>query len=316
MRVWRRPAGTFCTVVALTASLVACGSGSEDGIDAAAAQTRAAPLTAQELAEFDVIATASAENNPLFADIFAVSLNDLMVRRVTENKRISAMDATTENIVVAAAEGGSPDRLAFVTPDGNLAEIPGLGRPFAFSPSFRGRAIVYDDIDEADVKAENRYFTWDLESRKRRLLFRSADELSGAVPGPGGQLLLSRSRGAKLDLIVRSPDGDITKLNVDGVAGASGWGNRLIHANLYGTGDRFGDSPTGLVLLDPTSGKQRRIDGVVGLGWNPAGDRLLVRYTDSTTDSRLGILDPDKPSDINALGTIPGLVIYTGAWVR
>ncbi len=66
----------------------------------------------------------------------------------------------------------------------------------------------------------------------------------------------------------------------------------------------------------PKTGKTTRTPGLQLICWSPDGTRLLARRTTSPTDSQLVLLDPAKPSAAVDVADVPGLTIYSGAWVR
>lgn len=299
----------------LTASVAACTSGSPREVgpaDRPATVDVALPLSA-----YDLVVIASAENNPLFADVYGVTLDPAMAYRVTTDKRISSLDANAQRIVVAAADGPA-DRLAYVTDTGELQPIPGLGRPFAYTPEFRDDgSIVFADLVGTDSTSTNRYLAWNERDREKRVLFRSEKELNGPTPGPDSSLafLLYKETGDDA-VVLREASGKMLTFPLNGDGGYVHWGRTFIAATLNGAGSEFGDKASGMVLIDPDTGEQTPVPGWQPIAWTADGERLLVRKAGDEANSELALLDPARPSAPEPVGTIPDLAIYTGAWVR
>lgn len=132
-----RPSGCTASRAALVLALAlgasACGGG------AGPEGTESGPVAAADAPgphSFEVYAIGSDAGNVLFADVYGITLNPLRAYRITTDKRISALSADPDTVVVAAADE-QIDKLAMVAEGGNLAPVPGLGRPHAFSPEIQ-----------------------------------------------------------------------------------------------------------------------------------------------------------------------------------
>lgn len=258
----------------------------------------------------------SDQGDPASADVYGVRFQPFAIDRITVGKRVSFLDADSERLVVAAADDGV-DRLAQITGAGELTAIPGLGRPFAYAPDLHDGVMYYDDAQGSEKKGEFRYFAWDFAKREKKLLFQTNDQLGSASPLGDGRLVLARlNENGPEKTLIRNRAGKLKAFEIGGDGHNRAVGRDWIAITLVGEGDRFGDKPEAVVLLDPDSGKNRRIDGLQVITWSPDGKRLLARRTNSATDSALVLLDPAKPGALVDVHTVPGLVIYSGAWVR
>lgn len=292
---------------ALVPGLAACGDGG-----ASAAET-VAPLSS-----FDVVVVASDTNDPLTADLYGIRLAPLSAVRITRDKRVSTVDAAAGRVVVAAADG-RVDQLAVVGADGTLEPIPGLGRPFAYNPSFvDGRTLMFDDvlIPEREVQV-NRTVVWDETTQARSVLFQTRDNLIGSTPGPDGQVALIRSRKKGESIVIRAASGSTTEIPIEGDIGRLDWGPRYIAVGLNNTErSKHADPSAALILLDPLEGRQLQLGASQPIAWTPDGTKLLVRQTGDPEGSQLAFFDPAAPDALQRLGGIAGLVIYSGAWVK
>lgn len=298
--------------------LTGCGGSGPSGTDTSTTPARPErpAVTNADLKTYDAFVLASAENNPLFADVFAIRFNPFRIDRLTTNKRVSSLSADTERIVVAAADS-DVDRLAQLTGNGDLQPIPGLGRPFAYTPILRDGVMYFHDAQGNDARGEFRYYAWDLQTQKKTLLFQSVPDLGTAQPLSGGRFLVFAEEQNGTDVLaIRSQSGKLTKYPLNGEASDVEPGRRHLAATLVGAGDQFGDKPEALALVDLKTGKTRRIPGLQLVCWSPDGTRLLARRTDAQTDSHLVLLDPAKPNTLLEIATVPGLAIYSGTWVR
>lgn len=293
-------------VAALVLGLAGCG---DDG--AAAAEPPA-------LRDFDLVVVASETDDPLAADLYGIRFDPLSAVRITRDKRISTVDATASRVVVAAADG-RVDQLAFVDAAGELREIPGLGRPFAYNPSFvDATTLMFDDvlIPEEDVQV-NRTLVWEEGAGARSVLFQTTDTLTGSTPGPDGQVALVRSRAKGESVVIRAADGATREIPLPGDIGDLDWGPRYIAVGLNNTERTKGADPSvALILVDPVEGRQLQLGASQPIAWTPDGTKLLIRQTGDATGSRLAFFDPTKPEELQRLGEVTGLVIYSGAWVR
>ena len=279
----------------------------------------AAAATGPPLSSFDLVVVASAANDPLNADLYGIRFDPISAVQITHGKKISTVDATADQVVVAAADG-QVDQLAFVGPEGELSEIPDLGRPFAFNPSFvNGHTLMFDDVlvPKKDVQV-NRTLVWDLTAKAKTVLFQTTDTLIGSTPGPDGQVALIRERkNGRKSVVVRDPSGTTKEIAVDGDIGKLDWGPRYIAVGLNNAGRKAGDDPSiATILLDPVAGKQLQLGASEPIAWTPDGTKLLVRQTGDRANSQLAFFDAAKPDALQRLGGITGLVIYSGAWVR
>lgn len=272
---------------------------------------------ARDLSSYDVFVLASAENNPLFADVYAIRFAPFAVDRITADKRVSSLGADEKHVMVAAADQ-DVDRLAQVTGTGELLPVPGLGRPFAYSPTVVGGVMYYEDfIETRDGTNLNRYLTWDLQQQRKTVLFRSEENIGSPRPTADGGLILGKpSEDGQDQVVLRNKSGQLTRLPLGGDATVIVHGERLIAATMVDAGDEAGTKPEAILLLDPKTGKKQRIEGLQVICWNPQGTRLLARRTASPTESRLVLLDPAKPNAPIEIATVPGLMIYSGTWVR
>lgn len=296
-----------------------CGGGANGGTDTATTSgfSRGGPqLINADLTTFDAFVLASADNNRLFADVYAISFDPFSIDRLTTDKRVSILAADKQRVVVAAADQ-DVDRLAEVNGDGEPVPVSGLERPFAYSPSLRDGVMYFHDAQGDANDGKFRYYSWDTASRTKTLLFGSAENFGSPVPLSNGRFLITTT-GADGDdrLAVRSKSGKLRELIPSGDAVEIQPGRNMIALTLVGAGDQFGDKPEALLLLDPETGKKTRVPGLQVVAWNPEGTKLLARRTDAPADSRLVLLDPAKPDPPMDVATVPGLVIYSGTWVR
>ena len=300
--------------------LAGCGAGDngEGGTNTVSTTTfpRGGPqLINVDHSTFDAFLLASADNNPLFADVYAIRFDDFGVDRLTTDKRVSTLSADGDRLVVAAADK-DVDRLAKVDEDGNLVPIPGLGRPFAYTPILRDGVMYFHD-SQGEAKGKYRYYAWNLKSQTKTLTFASSESVGSAQPLGGGRFLVSTSDSRDLDqLVIRSKSSRLKEYPVGGIVSGLAPGKKYLAATIVAADDKFGDRPEALALVDLASGKVERIEGLQLICWNPAGTKLLARRTDSPTDSRLVLLDPSNPSAPVDVATVSGLVIYSGTWVR
>ncbi len=139
--------------------------------------------------------SASAENDPLFADVYGIRFAPFAIERITTDKRVSSLGADEKHVMVAAADQ-DVDRLAQVTGAGALNPVPGLGRPFAYTPTLRDGVMYFDDAQGQKSKGEYRYFSWNLRTQKKTLLFQSVKNLGSAQPFGDGRFLVSSDDNA------------------------------------------------------------------------------------------------------------------------
>ncbi|MBA3742310.1 hypothetical protein [Sporichthya sp.] len=312
---WRRVRGATAVAAALASVFALAGCGSDDQPSSAPAPSPAA--TAPGLARYDLVVLASAENNPLFSDLYGITLNPLQAYRITTDKRISSMDVDTEQIVVAAADGPT-DRLALVTGTGELRPIPGLGRPFAYNPSLLADGtILFEDFTESSREKVNRYRIWDPTRKKKATLFTSTQPLYGLHPGPKGSVALLLNNPTTNDaIVIRDAAGTQRTYPIAGDGGFITWGRTFVTTTLNEPDSQFGSKPKGLVLIDPVTGKRTEVAGWQPIAWTVDGTKLLVRGTDDLANSVLAVLDPSDVQSPQSIGTLENLAIYTGSWIR
>ncbi|MGQ0846206.1 MAG: hypothetical protein ACT4QF_18955 [Sporichthyaceae bacterium] len=308
----RRLAATAALAALTVASAAGCGG---DSAPAAPAAQESTPVE-RDLTGYDAFVLASAQNNRLFADVYAVRFSPFAVERITVDKRVSSLAADSDRVVVAAADQ-DVDRLAEVSGSGTLGPIPGLDRPFAYTPSLRDGVMYYYDAQGEEKGKKFQYFAWDLERKRKTLTFASAVSLGAAQPLGADRFLVSTADGKDLDQVaVRAPSGKLKTYPVNGLISELSPGRRHFAVTVLPAGASFGDTPEALVLIDRETGTTARIAGLQGIAWNPAGTRLLARRTASPTDSPLVLIDPAKPNAPVDVANVPGLTIYSGAWVR
>lgn len=294
---------------ALVLSLAGCG---DDDVEAAESVPR-------PLSSYDLVVVASEANDPAAADLYGITLDPLTAVRITHDKKISTVDATADRVVVAAADARL-DQLALVSDTGELGEVPGVGRPFAYNPSFvDDHTLMFDDVlvPSEDVHI-NRTVTWDETAQAKSVLVETEDTLISSTPGPAGQVALVRTRkNGRESVVVRAPSGTLKEIPVEGDIGELVWGPQYIAVGLNNTERKAGADPSAaLVLLDPAAGKQLQLGLSQPIAWTPDGGRLLVRRTGDTASSQLAYFDPAAPdAPLQSIGGITGLVIYSGAWL-
>lgn len=304
------PRRTFLSVaLAAVLGLTAAGCGTDDA--------NAGPAdTPRGFSDFDLVVVASEKNDPLAADLYAIKLDPLTAVRITTDKKVSTVAARGDEVVVAAADG-RVDQLALVATDGVLNPIPDLGRPFAYNPSFvDDRTLMFDDVlvPEEGVQV-NRTVTWDDEMKLKSTLFQTDDNLVGSAPGPDGQVALVKTVKKGQSIVVRDREGATKEIPIEGNVGAVRWGTKYISIGLNAAKPIDGDPSIATILLDPDAGRQLQLGGSQPIAWNPDGSKLLVRKTGDGKSSALAMFDPTNPDAIEAIGTVTGLVIYSGAWL-
>ncbi|MGQ0623183.1 MAG: hypothetical protein ACT4PP_00770 [Sporichthyaceae bacterium] len=302
--------------IATAALLLAAGCSGEDSQRIGGAGP-APSSTALDLTSYDTIVIASAPRMPLFADLYGIRFSPFVMERITTDKRVSSLGAGPENIVVAAADQGA-DQLALVGADGTLRDVPGLGRPFGYNPHVADDTLFYEAIEREGEKLINRYFAWDFDRQRQTPLFDYTESLDGITPLSRGRFAFAIAGNDTTEdvVVVRAKNGALTRFGVGGQGIGLDVGRDLIATTLVGAGDRFGDTPETLVLLDRDTGETEQIPGLQAICWTPDGTRLLARRTTSTTSSELVLLDPAAPTALAVIGSVPNLVIYSGAWVR
>jgi len=311
-----RTGRTLAAAAVLMASLAGCG-GSSGHTFVSDGQPTPGPVTTRPVNSFEIYLQASADGNPLFADVYGLTLNPLHVERLTSGKRISTMDADGEHVVVASADSDVGDRLGYVGDGGTVVDIPGLGRPEAFAPAFgRDNTLLFRDPirNDATQVTGYRFFRFD-EQTGRKTLLTKATGMSGPFPMADGQLGYITD-APHIRLLIKKGDRLVRTLSLPDTSADFFVGVGFAALTLESSASQFNDKPTDLVLLDLKTGKQRTIPGWHPICWNPDGTRLLVRRTADEGNSQLALLDPAHLKAPPApVGTIPHLVIYHGSWV-
>lgn len=307
--------------LAAAATALALGLLAGCGSDGPGAATAAQTPVARDLATYDAYVVASAENNSLFADVYAIRFQPFAIDRITAGKRISSLGADADQVLVAAGDQNI-DHLAVVSGTGDLLPVPGLGRPHAFEPTVVDGVLYYNDIDPAERKDEYRYFAYDLSEQSTKLLFRSVTTRFGLTPMDNGRLFsTTSSEDGPIKVAIRSRAGKERFISLGADAGGGTLGRDLFAYTTVGVDARGEERATGLALLDPDTGKTERVPGLQPLAWSPDGTQLLAKRIGSTsertpTDTALVLLDPAKPDAPVDVRTVPGLAIYFGSWVR
>ncbi len=318
-----RRASAWCASTVLIAALAGCSGSDGDGAEDAAAPSTPGPGSAAQaaadrsLADFDLFLVAEPAGNILQADLYGLDLDTSTPERLTSGKRVSFVSADKRSVVVSAADGGA-DRLALVGKGGVLEAVPGLGRPAGFTPALSAGSILYQTVRQDTGGDEVRFHAWDPSIKKATIFLRTRKDWEGPVAGPRGQTaFLDRERGDDR-IAVRSKDGGTRSFEVAPEAGEYSWGRRWIAVTEVAPGSEFGQAAVGTVLLDPATGKQRRVPGWQPIAWSPYADgSLLVRKTTDGPDTVLALLDPDQPrAEPSVLITLPGLRVFQGAWAE
>lgn len=117
-------------------------------------------------------------------------------------------------------------------------------------------------------------------------------------------------------MVLRKQSGGTRELSFEVEVLGSTIGRRWLAGTVNAPDNSFGNKPQTLVLLDIKSGRTQRIDGLQSVCFTPDGTLLLARRVGDPLSSPLVLLDPNKPADLVELGTVPGLAIYSGSWVR
>jgi len=309
-----RTGRTLAAAAVLMASLAGCG-GSSGHTFVSDGQPTPGPVSTRPVNSFEIYLFASAEGNPLFADVYGLTLSPFHVERLTSGKRISTMDANAEHLVVAAADSDVGDRLGYVSDGGAITDIPGLGRPEAFTPKFAANGdLVFSDVTRngSGQVVDSRSFRFDLGTHRKTLLMQAKD-IGGAIPLSDGRFAYLNGHG---QLLIEKGHATVKTIRIPDTTQQLMAHNQLAALEQVGQGSNFGDKPTDTVLLDLKTGRQHTVPGWQPICWNPDGTKLLVRRTSDNTDSELALLDPNHPDATPApLGRIPHLMIYRGAWV-
>lgn len=307
-------AGCRVLIGALTLTLALSGCGGPGQT----AEETAPAVSSAPVDDFELYVLASAENNRLFADVYAITMGPLTTHRLTAGKRVSTMDATGDHIVVAAADG-DVDRLGYVANGGGIVDIPGLGRPPGFRPRNDGGRILFSDfVLTGQKKIEvNRYFSFDPQTRKRTTLLTSRTDFYGPLPLSGELHGYGVEDKRAPRLLVKDGKRTVRSFPISSHTGDLFAGKQWLAVDLINDIGGFDLPSVGLDLLDPKTGETHHVDGWQPITWTPDGTELLVRRAGPGTDSELGLLDPSRPQAApRPLGTIPHLVIYSGAWVQ
>lgn len=312
MRLIAQKIAVAITTVAVGLGLTACGGGSSV---AAPTEAHGGLLPAR----FDAYATGSVAGDIRNADVYGITFTPLRAYRLTVDKRISYLSADPERVVVAAADQGV-DLLGQLGLHGQIVEIPGFGRPHAFGPELQHDGTVRFSDDEGSGPKDGRYLSWDPATSKTRVLHRESSQVFGGThAGPGGQFVYTYGARTEtgIDRVVVVSKGRAKSFDTAESTGGSSWGARFISVRVLEPTGGFGPA-TGLLLLDPGTGKRVEVPGWSPIAWSPDGNRLLVQRTGGAADapSELAVLDPENPTAPRSLGTVPYLTLYQGSWIH
>ncbi len=299
------------TVLLAAVFLASAGCGDESDDEAAVARIAA---DAPPLSAFDIYAVGSGDGNVLFSDVYGITLNPLRAYRLTADKRVSWITANAGTVAVAAGDE-QIDKLGLVQSDGVIAEIPGLGRPHAFSPEFQPDGTLrYEDLGTGDTIV-HRYMSYDPKSTKSTVLFETRDDTASiAAAGPGGGFLsVVQTENRDDQILLMDFDGKRRAITVAPQIGSPVAGKGFVVSPVYRAGSDVPASDTAVV--NPRTGKVRMIEGWAVLGVTPDRTKFLaVRHLGS--DAELGVVDPTNPDTPQILGTIPRLTLYMASWVE
>lgn len=295
--------------------VIEIASDGDRGLDAAPVPQ--VDADAPPLNTFDIYLIGSADGNVLFADVYGVVLEPFRSYRLTADKRISAISANRKTVALAAGDE-QIDKLGMLVAGGEIAPIPGLGRPHAFSPEFQPDGTLrFSDLGPGE-EIVNRYVSYDLETQKTTVLFKSKDEIEidSAATG-GGFFVVDRTQGRDSRLVLTSFKGAARPFSIAPSIGGAISGKRLVAVPVYSSADPD-DPATDTAVLNPKNDSVETIKGWAPLGWAPDGTRLLVVRTGmpALLDSELAVIDPANPDQPQILGTIPGLTVYGASWVE
>jgi len=297
-------------LVGLLLTLAGCDSGA----DASATPSAATPATP---AQFDAIVLGSERDRAGDSDLYGLTFHPLRTFRLTTGKRVDDFSALADRIVVSAADQ-QVDKLGELAPGGQITDVPGLGRPHAFGPELRPGGVVRYEDNEGGGTADERFVEWDPRTGKTSVLSAGPSSVFGAArTGPEGTLFYyDQGRATHGRVVVTRPDKSVHPYRVAPDIGNPAVGPKLIAVTVDDS-VRF-DTATGLVLLDPMTGRQIPVPGWSPIAWSPDGARLLVEHTDGATNaaSELALLDPGDPAHPRPIGTVPHLTMYQGSWLR
>lgn len=294
--------------LALSLATAACGENADAGGGPA--------VDAPPLHSFDVYAIGSADGNILEADLYGISLNPLRAHRVTEGKRISWISADSDTVVVAAGDQ-QIDKLGYIQEDGQIGPIPGLGRPAAYSPVIQPDGTIRYEDDGPGDDVITRYMSYDPDTSRTTVLFRTTRDMNLVGTSPEGRFLEVIHNDAGPDAVALvSKSGDRRVFTVGKRIEGPIPGKDLIAIGSLGSPDPNAPA-TATIILDPTNGKTRSVDGWAPLTWTPDGTKLLVVRAGETRlpDAELAVLDPAEANNPQILGTIPGLTFFQADWV-
>ncbi|MGQ0464317.1 MAG: hypothetical protein ACT4QG_03240 [Sporichthyaceae bacterium] len=299
-------------LLAAALTLTGCGGGTE-----AAAPPSRIPASTGSL-DFDAYAVGSEQGQENSADLYGLRFNPLRVFRITTDKRVSTMAASTEQVVVAAADE-QIDRLGVVAPDGSIGPVPGLGRPHAFSPEVLPNEVIRFEDSEGTGTNEARYLEWNPAASKQSVV-RTAPAGSYGGFGSGLEGTIYRafddSTGQrKVTLLGGERERTFA---LPPLAGAVRWGKTFLAVTVREPNSAGPPALVGFLLLDPKSGKRITVDGWSPVSWSPEGTALWVVRTGGAAEqpTELGVLEESNPTAVRSIGTIPYLGIYGGSWVK
>ncbi|WP_344607152.1 hypothetical protein [Sporichthya brevicatena] len=265
---------------------------------------------------FDIYAVGSADGNIVQADVYGITLSPLRAHRLTSARRISWLSAD-RGVVVVAAGDEQIDKLALLGVDGVLAPIPGLGRPAGYAPQVQPDGRIQFQDDGAGDEVLYRYVSFDPNSGKTSVLYRSSKPFQIVAAGPKGTFVEVLRDPEGVDRVaLLSPSGRRQAFPIAERIGSPKLGKAFIATGVYGS-TAPGAPASSLVLLDLGSEKTEVIDGWAPLTWTPDGTKLLVVRAGEARlpDAELAVLDPKDPKNPQVLGTIPGLTFFQADWV-
>jgi len=298
----------IATSVGLLFTLTACGGGSHP----TATETPPPPLD-----RFDAILMGNAQDDNGHADLYGFTFHPLRAYRLTTGKNIDDFSVSGTTVLVAAADE-QVDKLGQLGPGGQILPIPGIGRPHAFGPEIRPNGSIRYEDDKGSGKNDERFVEFNPRTGKTTVLYTGdGNEVGAFTTGPAGRLFYyNQGRTTHGQVVVIGPGKSTHTYRIATNIGTPAVGKRLIAVAVDAVDQLY--TATGVVLLDPATGKQTPVDGWSPVAWSPDGTKLLVERTGAAAKapSELGLLDPADPTHPRPIGTIPHLSIYQGSWLR
>jgi hypothetical protein len=301
------------TVVAglfLAASTLAgCGDGS--GVSAAADAVQE-----PRPAHFDAIVIGNEQDDVRHGDLFGMTFQPLRRYRLTTDKSIDSVAASGDAVIVSAADQ-QVDQLGQLGPGGQILPIPGLGRPHAFGPEIRPDGVIRYEDAEGDEPYDGRFIEWNPRTKSQKVLRVAKGGFGSPSTLPGDLLLYSGQTRANAGRILIVGPGNASKLyQIAQRIGQAAIGPKLLAIDVEDP--KIDYVTVGLVLFDPKTGKQDRVDGWSPVAWSPDGTKLLVERLGAPAGvaSELALLNPADATHPRLIGTVPHLAMYQGSWLR